>query len=508
VAVADLTTRYEDRIAGVLSCYDRVVIYGTLPGLCFAEGMARHLGAQGIRLFDYPRWAEPLRDEIRQNAERLAADYGIVIEYVRRKHVRKEDLVAKVLAQRGEAPGLVHIISAMEACQTYKPWHDKSTGRTFLRPAQGQCLHYYFYFIDPEFGLCYLRVPTWSPFRLQFYFNGHNWLAAQLRHRGIGFTMRDNAFTAIADWQHAQRLADQLEVARLHRALDRLARRYCPVVTRLQLTYHWSIMQCEYATDVVFRRQGDLEPIYDTLVHTAIHAVKPDHVATFLGRRLTDSYPDELGNDFSTRIEGTRIKHHMGAAAIKMYDKFGLVLRIETTANDVTFFKHHRKVEQRDGTAAYKLAPVRKTIYSLAPDLRQLLGAANQRYLDFLSDLDDPSAGIKAAHTLARAAIDANGKTHRGFNLFLPDDEAALRSLLRGEVTISGLRHADLRRHLPGKSPSQISSLLKRLRTHGVIRRIGKTYKYYLTTFGRRAALTGLKLKELLVIPALAATAP
>lgn len=93
----------------------------------------------------------------------------MVIEHVGKPHVRKEDIVARVLAQRGEAPGLVHVISAMEACDAYKPWHDKQTHKTFIRPDSGKCLHYYFYFMDARLGLIYLRVPTWVPFRLQFY---------------------------------------------------------------------------------------------------------------------------------------------------------------------------------------------------------------------------------------------------------------------------------------------------------------------------------------------------
>ena len=242
-------------------------------------------------------------------------------------------------------------------------------------------------------------------------------------------------------------------------------------------------------------------------MRTAIHAVKPAHVATFLGRKLDGRYRDELGNDFSTRIEGTRIRHHMGPASIKMYDKFGMVLRIETTANNVRFFKHHRKVEQRNGRTVYKRAPVKKSIYSLAPDLRGLLAAANRRYLEFLSELDDPSAGIKGLHTLSQPSVDASGRKHKGFNFFLPDDEAALRTLARGEFAISGMRHQDIKQQLRDKSPSQISSLLKRFRTHGLIRRIGHTYKYYLTAFGRRVALAGLKLKELVLIPALAGAA-
>jgi hypothetical protein len=65
------------------------------------------------------------------------------------------------------------------------------------------CINY-FYFIDAELGLIYLRVPTWCPFRLQFYCNGHSWLARQLTAAGAGFTLADNAFLRIDDWERAQ----------------------------------------------------------------------------------------------------------------------------------------------------------------------------------------------------------------------------------------------------------------------------------------------------------------
>ena len=113
----------------------------------------------------------------------MAGAAGVTIEHIAKNHIRKEDIVARVLVVRGDRPGLVHIVSAMEACDTYKPWHGKHTHRTFLRPDTGKCLHYYFYFIDAKLGLIYLRVPTWCPFRLQFYCNGHSWLARQLPSR-------------------------------------------------------------------------------------------------------------------------------------------------------------------------------------------------------------------------------------------------------------------------------------------------------------------------------------
>jgi len=502
-----LTDRYAEQIAGVISCYDRIVIMGTLPGVCYAEGMATYLRTHGIRLFDYPRFAEPLREEIRQNAERLAREHGLEIEFIRSVHAfRKEDRIRTILAQRGGHPGLVHIFAAMEPCAAFTPWYDKVTGKTTLRYKDGKCLHYYFYFIDAEFGLCYLRVPTWAPFRLQFYCNGHNWLASQLRQAGIAFHQLDNTFTTIADVARAQALADAFPIDRFHRALAGFAARYCPVARHFGPTYHWSIMQIEDATDLAFQRQADLRPLYETLVRTAIHAVKPVDVATFLGRKLSGNYADDLGNDFHTRVAGARLKHHMGPVAIKLYDKQALVLRIETTVNDVSFFQHHRTVEHRDGTTETKLAPMRKTIYSLAP-LRALLVAANRRYLAFLSDLSDPSAGVQHVERLAEP-LRHDERSYRGFNLFSAEDLALFTALARGEWQISGFRNSSLRRVLPYYSAPQLSRVLKRLHVHGLIKKIGHTYKYYLTHAGQQVIVTALKLRELVVIPALAGLLP
>lgn len=497
-----LVERYAEQILGVLSCFDRVVITGTLPEICHAQAMSAHLRSKGIRIFDYTEFAEPLRDQIREHAERLATESGLAIEFIRRKNFRKEQRVQEILRVRGDHPGLVHIFSAMEPCASFKPWHNKETGQTYLRPSEAKCLHYYFYFVLEDLGLCYLRVPTWAPFRLQFYFNGHNWLAGQMRKAGMSFALVDNAFVAIEDFEQAQRLADGLRADLLHRTLDQVARWLCPVAAQFKGGYHWSLMQVEYATDVIFRKVADLEPLYGVLVRTAIHAVKPENVATFLGRKLDERSSVEIGNEFHTRIEGTRIKHHMGSNSIKMYDKLGRVLRVETTSNDVTSFKHHRRVEHRDGTWEMKNAQVRKTIYSL-PDLQGLMSAANRRYLEFLSALDDPTSGIKDLDRISRQARDGQ-RTHRGFNLFDGEDRAVFEAIIRGEFDISGFQSRHLQMQLPGKTAAQISRILKRLRTHGLVKKIGCTYRYYLTQFGQRVVCAALKLRRLFLIPALA----
>src|SRR6516225_7860953 len=447
-----LTERHAAQIAGVLGCYDRVIVQGTLPVFCYAEGMTTYLSKRRIRIFDFTQFAKPLTDAIKANAQELATANGLTIDYVRKKNFRKEDKVKAVLKERGTRRGLVWIFSALEPCTTYQPWHDKKSGRTYLRHDDGKCLHYYFYFIDEDLGLCYVRVPTWCPFRLQFYCNGHNWLARQLTAAGIGFTLADNAFVRIDDWQRAQTLADQLSPAALHQSLDRYARQCCPVFDVLAPSYHWSLMQVEYATDLVFRSQAVLKPLYEQLSRQAILTVKAEHVATFLGHKITPQLAQEIGSQFATRIEGTCVKHRFGKSSIKLYDKFGLVLRIETTTNDISAFKHYRKVEHQQGPASYALAPVKKNIYSLTALAHILLGC-NRRYLEYLSSLDDFSAGIRALDRLTQPRP-VNGRSLRGLNFFSHPEQTLLAALQRPAFNIAGLRRADLLPLLAQSSPA------------------------------------------------------
>jgi predicted transcriptional regulator len=494
-----LTETFGDQISFVLSCYDRLVFTGSMPEISYSQGMTSYLYKNNVKIFDYPRFAEPFKEAIRTNAERIAKEHNIEIEFIRKSGVRKESIIAEKIGQRGNHPGIVHIISAMETCNTYKPWHDKGTGRTFLKPDQSKCLHYYFYFIDEYAGLGYVRVPTWCPFRLQVYINGHNLLASELKQASIKFTMIDNAFDSIEDADKAQGLSDNMSVEKLHRKLDEFAWQFCPVYKDFNLRYHWSVMQAEYATDIVFKKQDGLQQIYGELVATAIHSVKPENIATFLGHKLDQRYQGEIGNNYNVRIEGSRIKHSMGAVSIKMYDKFSKILRIETTANDISFFKHFREVVHRDGTTSNQMAPLKKNIYSLA-FLKDNLKAANKRYLEFISAFDNKEIGRKRLVKVVSSET-SNNRTYKGFNFFNSDDLAILLSIVRGEFNINGFRNKHLKKILNWPS-SKISRLIKRLLVHGLIKKASDSYKYYATKIGKETIIMAQKIKELVIVPA------
>ena len=165
---------------------------------------------------------------------------------------------------------------------------------------------------DAKFGLVYLRVPTWAPFRLQFYCNGHSWLARKLTAKGIGHTMADNAFVRIDDWALAQALADTLSPDQLHRTLDRYAKLYCPVSDVFGQSYHWSLMQVEYATDLAFRSAATLGPLYEQLVRQSVLNVKAEQVATFLGLQITPLLATRLSRQLRRLLDLGVIKRVTG----------------------------------------------------------------------------------------------------------------------------------------------------------------------------------------------------
>ena len=258
------------------------------------------------------------------------------------------------------------------------------------RPRQQRVLYYYF--LDPQFGLIHVRLQTWLPFTVQVYVNGHEWLAQQMVQKKVGFVQQHNAFTQLDDPVKAQRLADRFAHLNWPKTLDRWARQVNPLLRDLFSGYsvHWVVDQAEYATDLLFTSRAALAGLYRSLLDYAVQTFTPKDILRFLGRKWDRRFDGEVHTHYeSDRWFGTRIKHRMKTNWLKMYDKFGLILRVETVINCPKEFWVYRTRRHHDGTSSVGYYPMTKSVASLV-DYQQQALACNRRYLDALAVVDDP----------------------------------------------------------------------------------------------------------------------
>jgi hypothetical protein len=502
----DLISRHADQLVGSLRCFDRVIMHGTLLDVAHPGALLVSMRAAGFKPRDLARYAQPINQKVREHIIGLARQHGVPIEVVTRKDFRQEDRVAAILRERGTHPGLVHVFAVKERAMVFDIRHARADGYAQVIVRRGACLHYYLYWIDPMLGLIHVRVPTWLPLRLQVYFNGHSWLASQLEAAGISYQMADNALSQCGDWKQAQALADGLDPRVLHDKLKELTQVCCPASGQFPNGYHWCLTQVEYALDLVFKEQGPVDRLFEELARQAVLAIKAEDVARFLGKRLPLGHDTQVTSHLGRRYAGLRLKHSFGPASVKLYNRPGGILRLEMTTYDVSFFKHYRQVVHRDGSQEQCLAVMKKSIYSVR-DLAQLMRAGIQRYSQWLASLREHTAGQQEATRLGRPAHDAQGRSYRGFNPFLEEDEQVLQTLLRGEHALAGVTARRLRCLLPGWTRGRISRLLRRFRLHGLLRKIGHTYTYHLTALARRVVTAVLDIKNTLMVPRLATAA-
>jgi hypothetical protein len=487
-------------ILGTLCGMDRVRFRGSIRLLCSARGLTSVLTQQKVRLTEFYQFCESLTATLKGSVEQIAQSAGRSIRYIASSLLSKEDLVQELLRREGISEGLVCVLSCVEPCRTYQIRRDQRRQRIDFMPSLRKCLHWYLYFVDAVFGLCHVRIQSWLPFTAHICINGREWLCRGLDAAGIPFRRRDNCLVDVADFTAAQKLLDQQPRIDWTTALDDLLYRACPVLETLpygdeSLRYYWSAAETEWATDILFRSPEQLAELYPGLLHHAMTTFSSPDVMRFLGRRcpqVSGNFQGEVVSDLKSRPEGVRIKHRLNANSIKMYDKQGSVLRVETTINDPHDMRTYRASERDpDGEKSWRV--LRKGVVDL-PRRGEISQAANGRYLSALAAVDIETPLGKIADDVARPIL-TDKRRVRGLNPLTGEDARLAAILLHGEFSINGFRNRDIRERLyPGehtptekrRQSGKITRLLTLFRHHGLIRKIKGTHRYHLTSAGRR----------------------
>jgi len=511
--------RFSAHVIGSLNGLDRIRFRGTKRLLASVAGMIHYLRLQHVLNKDFTAFASAMTEQLKRGIDEQVKAWGHAIDYLPSSKPSKEDLALELAKQRGLKEGLIAVFSCVEPCYSFQMRPNRQEKKLRLHYGPTKCLHYYHYYLDRRFGLIHTRTQSWLPFTVQVCMNGREWLARQLDDAGIGYLKKDNCFVDIADLPAAQRLFDEQLRTNWTALLDGLMRQSNPAHDAMlgawPVPSYWSVEQSEWASDVMFRSAADLTALTPRLVRHGLEVCKCVDVLRFLGaRRLAERgrighFQGEVVTDFKQRPEGVRLRFSVNHNSLKIYDKQGSVLRVETTINDPHDLKVFRTKEgDTEGTPQW--LPMRRGVADLHRRT-EVSQKSNERCLDSLAAVAETQPLGTLTARLSQPAQLA-GRRVRALNPLASDDAALLETVGRGEFLLNGFRNRDVRAVLhPGatsalsataaeterrRQAAAVTRRLRLLRAHGVIQKVAKTQRYMVTEYGRQAiaALAAAKL--------------
>lgn len=450
---------------------------------------------QNVPLKDFKPFALGLTEKIKQLAKEAAASLGRPVQYLTSASASKE-MLARAIARRDRIKaGLIAVFSAVEPCTSYTVRGNRAEKKLELVLQPSRCTHLYHYYLHPQFGLVHVRVQTWLPFAVDVCLNGRDWLARQMTAAGLRYDQRDNCFVRISDPVRAQALCDEQLKTDWPKALDALLDLAHPLHVQLGQPigqrYYWAASETEFATDVMFRDPKQLARLYPQWLHHGIRTFASADVLRFLGRPSPAAFRGDVATTLKHRPEGVRLKHWVNGNAMKMYDKEGRILRVETTINQPREFRVYRPSEENPSGKNQWLR-----MRSGVADLwrrAEVSRAANGRYLAALASVTDKTPLYEAVAPICHR-ICVDGQPHRPLNPW-SEDGRLLEIISRGEYALNGLRNRDVRAQLyartsdPDERRRQSAAVTRKLallRAHGLLKKVTGTHRWVLTHSGRQ----------------------
>lgn len=505
----NILEQYKEKIKGVLTGFDRIVINGYSRQLNNNRQFLFYMIQNNCKLVDFNSFTEEHTQSLCSNIENIVKAENRPMEYVMSSKVSKDEIARKLYKESPVESGLVCAISTMEVCDTMTVKGNKKSEKLEVTRRQTKCKYYYLYMIDDEFGWMYLKIQTWFPFNVQIYLNGREYICTQLDKEGIHYERYNNSLVDIDNIERAQEISNHLQNMNLERKFDGIVSKYNNLLPRFEKYlghgYFWTVFECEYATDIMFKTREELENIFPSLVEKAFFTFKCDDIMQFFGRKLDYKFQGEIVSDARKRYQGFRIKHKMKSNQVKMYDKYSC-LRIETTINEPHEFKVWKfKYDEITGESiegSGHWTPMGKSISNLYR-YAEVSKATNNRYINALPNPVDVVTPVKDIENISKS-IEVSNRHITGFNILKEDTTTLLEIIASGDFIVNGITNKELRCRFFKKEDfnssrirNKTTRLLNKLKCHGLIRKVNNSSKYYLTVTGRKIINSILLFKNI-----------
>lgn len=503
----DFTEKYKEQTTGYLHGFDRLLFSGHLTSFFSEKGMYYYLSKKQVRLVDFKSFMAQQTKVLRQHIEQIANQSDIEITYINNSRTSKDQIAKAALSKHATKQGLIAIISTQEVAYSFQLIPNKLKKELEVIKQKRKHLHYYFYYMDAEFGWMFVKLQSWYPFTMHIYVNGREYLKRALDKASIAYESYDNSVSWVTDLDKAQQLADKLVQKKWDRFLNIFAQQLNPHFSHIQAIfngngYRWSLHQCEYATDVLFKERNVLESIYPALLHQATYFKGGDDIYFFFGRNLHGNSKKEVTGNTKRFLQGFRVKHYLDRNSIKMYDKH-TILRVETTINNPRSFKIYKTVE-RKGKTTKAWVPMGKAVSNLYR-YAQIAQSANTKYLDSLSEVEPTDKLDQHIEQISNKTSIQNKNDNKqyfsAFNLLSKQTCLLLEAINDGRFCIQAFTNKQLRQVLIDKgffgddSPTEqlekkwsnkVTRLIAKLRAHKLVKKISHSFRYTLTKLGQQ----------------------
>jgi len=514
----DFQAKYKEQTSGILHGFDRLLFSGHLTSFFPTKGIYYYLSQTGIRLTGYKAFMDQQTKQLRQHMEQLASTSNVKISYINNSWTSKEQVAKAALSKHPTKQGLIAIISSQEVSYSFSLIPNKLKKELEVKKQLRKHLHYYCYYMDPEFGWMFAKIQSWYPFTMQVYVNGKEWLKRALDKANITYESYDNSLTYVSDLKKAQTIANQLVQKKWDRFLNVFANKLNPHLAQIQSVfndhgYKWSLQQCEYASDVLFKERVVLENIYPALVKHATYFKGGEDIYFFFGRNLHHKSTKEVTGNTKRFSQGFRVKHHLDRNSIKMYDKHS-VLRVETTINNPRSFKVY-KTATRKGKKTKAWVPMGKAVSNLYR-YAQIARSANTKYLNSLTAVNPPDNLDKDLERISTTVSVKNKNNNMqrfsAINLLSKSTCLVLEAINDGRFCIQAFSNKNLRDLLIEKGffgknkpdarqlkkwSNKVTRLIAKLRAHKLLKKISRSFKYQLTKLGQKICVKILAFKNI-----------
>ena len=470
------------------SSFDRIVINGYLS--CF------HNPAHVVYLFKEILGYGKITKEvlaIKTNIYHKWVDEFILNNCISWKWAegeRKEEYVKPYLHEmkRSKKMGVYFIFKSMEQGSTFRALNPKyqtdDPNYMIITKKRSRFTHYYFYILDEVLGPMVMRVGSYFPFTTTYYLNAHSYIARELEKENITFKKDDNAFLSTANPKRLQEISDTLSAEiikeRLNYWSNFLAPRFCEEEkAAFSLKRFYSISQIEYCRNFIFRKNFPIRNLFERSCELGLLSITSDKISQIFGQRISKRFHGKLQTVLDKIEHGHQVlRAYFKHAFLKQYEKFSTFLRTEVVSNNLKDFNLKKSLDNLSAI---------KTKFEEITD----------RFAAFQAHIFNNHFDFNLISKLAKPVVVGNTKI-AGIALHNKRLIRLMEALLHSGSSISEWRTKELHQYILDHyrleekeyTLNQLRYDIRKLKAHGIVERIGKSYRYRLTESGKKVCLS------------------